>query len=153
MVATIREDLVKRAVDVALSGADLAEERRRLPEETVDALAEAGLLQMCLPVELGGPGVDPLTTIGLIERVAYADGAAGFLGEYGVLPTYECLGDGGFDDPTVPDMLEAVPGSINGGGGLTNSGEFLCLFYWDGNSDLVTDLDYVCWGDLAEAVD
>jgi len=78
MVATIREDLVKRAVDVALSGADLAEERRRLPEETVDALAEAGLLQMCLPVELGGPGVDPLTTIGLIERVAYADGAAGW---------------------------------------------------------------------------
>lgn len=78
MVATIREELVERAVDVARSGADLAEERRRLPEETVDALAEAGLLQMCLPVELGGPGVDPLTTIGLIERVAYADGAAGW---------------------------------------------------------------------------
>jgi predicted extracellular nuclease len=27
------------------------------------------------------------------------------------------------------------------------------LYYWDGQSDLVTDIDYVVWGDKAEAVD
>lgn len=78
METAIREDLVERAIEVALAGADMAEGQRRLPEETVDALAAAGLLRMCLPAELGGPGADPLTTIGLIERVAYADGAAGW---------------------------------------------------------------------------
>lgn len=82
---------------------------------------------------------------------ADADGAAGFFTTYGVLPTYEMVDL--IDDPTVPNMLEAIPGSINGQGGLTNSGEFLCLFSWDGQSDLVTDLDYVVWGDTAEAVD
>jgi len=92
---------------------------------------------------------------GEYQTVAFADadGAEGFFNTFGTLPTYECIGDGGFDNTSVPDMLEAVPGSINGGGGLTNSGEMLCLFYWDGNSDLVTDLDYVLWGDQAEAVD
>jgi len=94
---------------------------------------------------------------GEYQTVAFADadGADGFLSTYGVLPTYECIGNAvpPFNDPTVADMLEAVPGSINGGGGLTNSGEFCTIFYWDGNSDLVTDIDYVMWGDAAEAVD
>lgn len=83
---------------------------------------------------------------------ADADGAEGFFNTYGVLPTYECLGDGGFDNLAVPDMLEGVPGSINGQGGLTNSGEMINVFYWDGESDLVTDIDYVLWGDQAESV-
>ena len=90
---------------------------------------------------------------GEYQTVACADGdgAAGFFDTYGVLPTYEMVDL--IDDPTVPNMLEGIPGSINGQGGLTNSGEFLCLFMWDGQSDLVTDLDYVMWGDAAEAVD
>lgn len=92
---------------------------------------------------------------GEYQTIAYADadGAEGFFNTYGELPTYECIGDGGFDNLAVPDMLEAIPGSINGGGGLTNSGEMVVLFYWDGASDLVTDLDYVIWGDANEAVD
>jgi hypothetical protein len=92
---------------------------------------------------------------GEYQTVAFADaeGAFGFFNTFGVLPTYECLGDGGNDDLSVPDMLEAVAGSINQGGGLTNSGEFCTIFYWDGNSDLVTDIDYVMWGDTNEGVD
>ena len=92
---------------------------------------------------------------GEYQTVAFADadGAEGFFNTYGVLPTYECIGDGGFDNLAVPDMLEAIPGSINFGGGLTNSGEVVVLFSWDGASDLVTDLDYVMWGDAAEAID
>lgn len=92
---------------------------------------------------------------GEYQTVAFADadGAEGFFNTYGVLPTYECIGDGGFDNLAVPDMLEGVPGSINGGGGLTNSNEIVILFYWDGNSDLVTDLDYVSYGGSNETVD
>jgi hypothetical protein len=40
-------------------------------------------------------------------------------------------------------MLEGLTGSINNQGGLTNSGGVTILFYWNGESDLVTDLDYV----------
>ena len=50
-------------------------------------------------------------------------------------------------------MREALPGSISGQGGLTNGGEFTVLYWWNGLTDLVTDIDYAVWGDQDEAVD
>ncbi len=50
-------------------------------------------------------------------------------------------------------MREAFSGSISGQGGLTNDGEVVVLYFWNGSSDLVTDLDYAVYGDKAEAVD
>jgi predicted extracellular nuclease len=79
-------------------------------------------------------------------------GSIDYFNTYGVQPDYELYEDDGTPD-AIPDMLEGLPGSINNQGGLTNSGEIAILFYWDGQSDLVTDLDYVVWGDKAEAVD
>ncbi len=78
-------------------------------------------------------------------------GSADFVAAYGAAPTYEL-----FDDGTAngeQQMLEATAGSINNQGGLSNSGEVVILYYWDGVSDLVADLDYAVWGDKAEAVD
>jgi hypothetical protein len=75
-----------------------------------------------------------------------------FLATYAKMPTYELFEDDSTADG-VPDMLEALPGSINGQGGITNSGEVVILYYWDGLSDLVMDGDYVVWGDKVEAVD
>ncbi|MCG8608884.1 lamin tail domain-containing protein, partial [bacterium] len=84
-------------------------------------------------------------------------GSDAFLGEYGVNPTYEMYEDGTTTDE-VPDMRDATEGSIatpdNSSGrpsGLSG-GEVLVLYYWDGESDLVKDVDYVLWGDKAEAV-
>ncbi len=54
------------------------------------------------------------------------DGSSNFNATYGALPTYELYEDGATAD-SVPDMLEAVTGSINGQGGLTNGGEFVVL--------------------------
>lgn len=79
-------------------------------------------------------------------------GSDDYFATYAANPTYELYEDGGAADG-IPDMLEGLPGSINGQGGLTNGGEVAILFYWDGASDLVSDLDYVVWGDKAEAVD
>lgn len=79
-------------------------------------------------------------------------GSDGFMAEYGVEPTYELFEDGTAAD-AIPDMREAVTGSINGQGGLSNGGEVVILYYWDGASDLVMDVDYVLWGDKNEAVD
>ena len=88
---------------------------------------------------------------GEFQTVALA-GSDVFFAEYGIDPTYELYEDGGSADG-IADMREALPGSINGQGGLTNSGEVVILYEWDGESDLVQDIDYVVWGDKAEAVD
>jgi endonuclease I len=79
-------------------------------------------------------------------------GSTAFFSVYGVNPTYELFEDDGAPD-AIPDMLEAIAGSINGQGGLSNGGEVVIMFYWDGSSDLVQDLDYFLWGDKVEAVD
>ncbi|MGH7493212.1 MAG: T9SS type A sorting domain-containing protein [bacterium] len=91
-------------------------------------------------------------TIGPNEFQTIAlNGSANFTTTYGVPPTYELYEDGSAAD-AIPDMLEATTGSINRQGGLSNDGEVLVLFYWDGQSDLVQDVDYAVWGDKVEAV-
>ncbi len=85
-------------------------------------------------------------------------GSDAFFGEYGINPTYELYEDGTEADG-VPDMRDATPGSIanqdnsDGRPSGFSGGEVAILYYWDGTSDLVKDVDYVLWGDKAEAVD
>jgi hypothetical protein len=85
-------------------------------------------------------------------------GSDAYLGAWGILPDYELFEDGsGTDD--VPDMREVFPHSINGTGytlsdgttagtapSLTNTGETVVLYYWNGETDLVTDIDLFTWG-------
>jgi len=79
-------------------------------------------------------------------------GSDAFFANFGIDPTYELYEDAVIADG-IPDMREALPGSINGQGGLSNGGEVVILYTWDGVSDLVQDIDYGLWGDAAEAVD
>ncbi len=95
-------------------------------------------------------------TAGEYQTIAL-NGSTDFFNTYGVNPSYEMYEDGGSAD-AIPDMLEATPGSIdvassNGGTSGLSSGEVAVLLYWDGQSDLVQDLDYVLWGDKVEAID
>jgi len=85
------------------------------------------------------------------QTVAIA-GSEDYFATYGADPTYELFEDGPSADG-IPDMRETLPGSINGQGGLTNDGEVVILYHWDGATDLVQDLDYAVWGDKTEAVD
>ena len=79
-------------------------------------------------------------------------GSDDFSAIYGIDPTYELFEDNMASD-AIPDMQEAIAGSISMQGGLTNGGEVAVLYYWDGASDLVEDLDYAIWSDTDEAVD
>lgn len=88
---------------------------------------------------------------GEYQTIAIA-GSTDFNTTYGVNPTYELYEDAGTPD-AIPDMREAVAGSINDQGGLTNGGEVAILYTWDGASDLVQDIDYFVWGDKVEGVD
>ena len=88
---------------------------------------------------------------GAFQTVSLA-GSEDYFATYGFDPTYELFEDGVGADG-VADMREALPGSINNQGGLSNSGEVVILYAWDGAADLVQDIDYALWGDAAEAVD
>jgi predicted extracellular nuclease len=88
---------------------------------------------------------------GEFQTVSLA-GSDDFFTAYGFDPTYELFEDGVGAD-AVPDMREALAGSINNQGGLSNGGEVVILYTWDGASDLVQDIDYALWGDKDEAVD
>ena len=55
------------------------------------------------------------------------------------------------------NLLDAVDGSLTKGVAaapkLHNTSETLVLFYWDGTSSTVKDVDYLLWGDNSFAVD
>jgi len=95
--------------------------------------------------------------LGAGQEISIAvDGSQGFEEKYGNSPNYEMYEDGASPD-AVPDMREARPGSVLDNVAqpptLSNAGEVVILFYWDGSSNLVTDIDYLVWGDKEEAVD
>ena len=62
--------------EIVEAHADKAEQNRRLPKRLVQALRDAQLMRMCVPREYGGPEVDPVTMVKVIETIAAADGAA-----------------------------------------------------------------------------
>jgi hypothetical protein len=92
-------------------------------------------------------------TIGAGEHQIIAlNGDADFFSTYAVNPTYE-IDQAEFQSgppDAIPDMMETHPGSIFGpdsshNPGLTNGDEMIMLYYWDGLSDLVGDVDYVLY--------
>ena len=58
--------------------ADEAERHRRLALPVVQALTDAGIFRMCVPLALGGLEVPPLTFYQVVEAVARLDGSTGW---------------------------------------------------------------------------
>ncbi len=90
------------------------------------------------------------------DSIAVAiNGSAGYEQAYGRPPDFELYEDGTAPD-AVPEMVPVFPGSIGAGLGsggsnaieLSPSAESLVLYRWDGESDLVADVDYMFWGTL-----
>ena len=75
-----------------------------------------------------------MITAGQVVVIAF-DGAT-FITEYGFAADYEMKST----DAGTPDM---IPSNLGSSAGLTNSGENACLFWWDGLTDLVSDVDMV----------
>jgi hypothetical protein len=89
-------------------------------------------------------------------------GSDAYLGVWGIQPDFELFEEGS-DQDDVPDMREVFPHSINGTGfvlpdgtsgtapsltniSTTSLGETVILYYWNGATDLVTDIDVFTWG-------
>src|SRR5829696_5841743 len=64
-------------VDSIRDQADAIDAQRRLPDAIASAIRATGINRMLLPVELGG-SEDVLTFLTAVERIAAADGSAGW---------------------------------------------------------------------------
>jgi len=90
--------------------------------------------------------------IGAGETITVAlAGSDGFAAAYFVPPDYELFEDGAQPDD-IPDLVEVFPGSLAGvqepygnPPGLSNGGEIVVLYWWNGESALVTDVDVFFW--------
>ena len=56
---------------------------RRLPDDLVAALADAGVFSMSMPRALGGLELAPLEMAAVVERISCADGAVGWVSAIG----------------------------------------------------------------------
>jgi alkylation response protein AidB-like acyl-CoA dehydrogenase len=96
---------------VAREHADTAERERRLPVVTVAALAEGGLLTLCLPTAYGGSGVSPVGMIDAVSEVARGDGAAGWCAA--IASTTSSMAS--FLAPDVAKEIFPTPATATGG--------------------------------------
>ncbi len=88
------------------------------------------------------------TKIGPGQHMTVAFSGTGFTATYLVPADFEIKSD----DAATADM-DSISLGTSAFMGLSNSGEVIIVFYWDGISDLVKDVDIVVWGDQNEAVD
>jgi alkylation response protein AidB-like acyl-CoA dehydrogenase len=103
--------LLTKATQIARDHADEAEELRRLPDVTVQALTDAGVLAMCLPEAYGGPGSGPVEMIDAVMQIATGDGAAGWC--TGIASTTSSLA--AFLAPDVAGTIFSTPNAPTGG--------------------------------------
>lgn len=83
------------------------------------------------------------------QFIIVANDGAGFATTFGFDPDFELLPK----SATVSDMVAPGTDFISSNNGFTDGSEVMILFYWDGASDLVQDVDYIVWGDTEEATD
>lgn len=114
------------------AAADEIERDRRLPPWLVQAMKDAGVFRMTLPRAWGGPEVDLLTQLRVIEELSAADGSVGWCAMIG--------SDGGYWSSFLEDTvgrelyrdLDAVTGSSTRptGRALAHNGGFLVSGRW-----------------------
>src|SRR5690349_17444307 len=77
----------KRAVDGILElirgSADEIERGRRLPDTVVAAMRDTGLNRLLIPAELGGIEAAMVDVVDVMEKIAAADGSAGWCAAIG----------------------------------------------------------------------
>lgn len=103
-----RAQLVRRAAEVApllRENAPKAEDAGRLQDETIEALAGAGVFKLRVPKRYGGYEADTRTLVDVATELARGDGAAAWTASVYWIPTFmTCL----FPD-SVQDEVFATP--------------------------------------------
>jgi alkylation response protein AidB-like acyl-CoA dehydrogenase len=139
MGQTVTNDLPARAKavgELAAEHADYGDKNGRLAQEVVDAFHREGLYAMWVPRSLGGAELDPISSLQVIEQVAYGDPSAGWV----LMASALAIGTGAayleddavkalFSGPTVPVIAgqgtrPGIAKPVPGGYRLTGSWSF-----------------------------
>jgi alkylation response protein AidB-like acyl-CoA dehydrogenase len=93
----------KRVAALASEHADYGDKNGRLAEPVVDALHREGLFGMWVPKALKGSELDPLSSLQVIENLAYGDPSAGWV----LMAAALAIGTGGayLDDAAVKQLF------------------------------------------------
>lgn len=86
-----REQIVARVTEIVptlRANATKAEEDRRLPDESIDALASAGVFKLRVPRRFGGYESDTRTLVEVGAELGRADGATGWTASVYWIPTW-----------------------------------------------------------------
>jgi alkylation response protein AidB-like acyl-CoA dehydrogenase len=107
-------DAVERArmlKPVILAHRDEMEQRRQMPQRLVAAMADAGLFRLSMPRALGGPELDPLTQLRVVEALSMIDASVGWTAYVGLHSGYFAA----FLEPDVARDMYADLDAFTGG--------------------------------------
>jgi alkylation response protein AidB-like acyl-CoA dehydrogenase len=139
VVVPSREELVRRVREIApliRANAEWSVEHRRLHEETVKALTEAGLFRMRIPRRHGGYESDAQTMVAVADELAQADGSAAWvvacswIASWGLGLFPDELQDEVFANPDVQVCTTIGPGTATAvpvDGGILVNGSWPCI--------------------------
>ena len=106
---------VAALADVIRDGGNEAQQLRRLPQATVDAMIDAGLFRAPMPRSLGGEDLSSMETIEMLEAVAAIDASVGWNLMLG--SEINAMAAGGMDLEIANDIYLANPRVVMCGGG------------------------------------
>jgi alkylation response protein AidB-like acyl-CoA dehydrogenase len=122
MVMTEPEASTKRAIDrvadladVIRQGGDEAQQLRRLPQHTVDALIDAGFFRFALPRALGGEDASSMETVAVLEAISAIDASVGWNVMLG--SEINAMAAGGMDPELAKEVYLDNPRVVMCGGG------------------------------------
>jgi indole-3-acetate monooxygenase len=98
----------RRIAPLIATAADGTEEQRRLPDDVRQALHEAGLFRMLLPISLGGAELDPAYYVQTIEVIAAADASTAWC----VNQANGCSMSAAYLEPDVAREIFGAPNAV-----------------------------------------
>lgn len=127
-------DRARRVAELANEHADYGDEHGQLAEPVVEALHGEGLLGMWVPRSLGGAELDPISSLQVIENLAYGDPSAGWVLMAAALAIGSgaaYLGDDAVDELFGGDRLPVIAGQgTRPGTAVPTDGGFLLSGSW-----------------------
>jgi alkylation response protein AidB-like acyl-CoA dehydrogenase len=126
----IRERIQKLA-DVIAKGGDEAQQIRRLPEDTKDALIDAGIFRFAMPTELGGENATITETVDILADICAIDASVGWNVMLG--SEINAMAAGGMDPELAREVFLESPRTVMCGGGGPGSQPSYAIKQEDGS--------------------
>lgn len=115
-----RLDKIEEMRPVIERGGDEGQEMRRLPDDVVDELVDAGFFRFALPEELGGDNASSMETIEILEHMAAIDASVAWNVMLG--SEINAMAAGGMDPEIAKEVYIDNPKVIMCGGGGPGGG-------------------------------